>query len=77
MSKKVIMNSKEMAEWMNKHSKELGKKYPGKWIAIRIPQGVVAAGALKEVLEIYKKKYPKEVPFTHLIPRKEETGYIL
>lgn len=74
---KKIMTSQEMAEWMNKHSKELEKRYPGKWLAIKLPMGVIAAGNLEEVIGIYKKKFPKETPFVELVPRREESGYLL
>lgn len=74
---KRVMSSREMAEWMNKHAKELEKSYPGKWVAIKLPKGVIAAGDLNEVLNIYKKKYPKETPFVELVPRREESGYLL
>ncbi len=77
MTIKKIMTDKEMAEWMNKHSKELEKRYAGKWVAIRLPKGVVASGSLKKVVNIYKKKHPQELPFVHLIPKKQEKGYIL
>jgi len=77
MKKEKLMTSEEIAQWMNKHSKELEKRYPGKWVAIRLPKGVIAAGSLKEVMDVYKKKYPKETPFVELVPRKEESGYIL
>ena len=74
---KRILSSREMSEWMNKHSKELEKRYPGKWVAIKLPKGVIAAGDLKEVIGIYKKKFPKETPFVELVPRREESGYLL
>lgn len=71
------MTNQEMSKWINKHSKELEKRYPGKWVAIRLPKGVIAAGNLKEAIGTYKKKFPKEIPFVKLIPRQEEGGYLL
>lgn len=71
------MTNIEMNQWMNKHSKELEKRYAGKWVAIRLPKGVIASGNLKDVLSAFKKKYPEDTPFVELIPHKEETGYLL
>jgi NOL1/NOP2/fmu family ribosome biogenesis protein len=77
MENKKLMSQDEIAQWMNKHSKELEKRYPGKWVVIKLPKGVIAVGSLKEVVKTFKKKYPKETPFIELVPRKEESGYIL
>jgi hypothetical protein len=74
---KKVMTNREMAKWMNKHSKELERRFPGKWVAIKLPKGVIAAGELDEVIRAFKKDFPKETPFVELVPRREESGYLL
>lgn len=77
MRESNLTSEKELSLWINKHSNELEKKYPGKWIAIKLPSGVVASGRLNQVISAWKSRFPNEKPFIELIPKKEESSYLL
>ena len=64
-------------EWFVKHSDELSKKYPGKYLAI-IGETIAAIGATaSEAFKLAKEKNPDKKVSIAYVPTAEETVTLL
>jgi len=63
--------------WIQKHSEELSKKYPGKWVAV-VDEEIAAVGdSAVKVEKIALKKNSNKLPSVILIPLKEDLECLL
>jgi hypothetical protein len=62
--------------WISNHN-DLVAPHQGKWIALKVPDGIVASSAsLEKVILEWKKRYPGETPFVFMVPRKNEGAFV-
>ncbi len=59
-------------DFLLKHSQELSKKYPGKYIAVVDSKLVAIGNSNLEVFKKAKEVYPKKMVSISYIPRKDE-----
>ena len=64
-------------DFLVKHSQELSKKYPGKYLAMVDDRLVSIGNSNLEVFKKAKEKYPKKLISISYIPRKDELVTLL
>lgn len=66
-----------MKDFLLKHSQELSKKYPGKYIAVVDNKLVSVNQSEVEAFKEAKRKYPNRLVSLSYIPRKDELVTLL
>lgn len=64
-------------DYFLKHSEELSRKYPGKYVAIVGNKLIAIGGSNKEVFEKAKQRFPGRIISISYIPRKDELVTLL
>lgn len=67
----------EYSQWMAKHSEELSRKYPHKFIAVHRGKLVAVGDSYKEVREAAEKQGIQEPYLTEQVPTTEDVEAIL
>ena len=66
----------DVLAWMSQNEKQV-REYSGKWIAVRLPDGIVASGSsLSEVTEEWHRRYPHQKPFVFMVPSEREGAFV-
>lgn len=66
-----------MEDFLVKHSQDLSKKYPGKYIAIVENKLVAVSDNEVEAFKSAKKKHPSKLVSLSYVPRKDELVTLL
>lgn len=62
--------------WISSHGAQM-KPHTGKWVALKLPDGIVASHeSLEQVIVEWRKRYPEETPFVFMVPKNPDGAIV-